>query len=122
MTADGARIIQRNGWHDEVLKQTLTHAVQKLGSRLLTLFVDALDECDKSQATSMICFFEDLCDRATEIQVRLQICFSSRYYPTVVIQKGIEITLEDEVGHMEDIKHLGLSEARCSGIVSKPSC
>jgi hypothetical protein len=33
MTADGARVIQRNGWHEEALKQTLTHAVQKLGSR-----------------------------------------------------------------------------------------
>jgi hypothetical protein len=104
ITADGARFIQRNGWHEEALKQTLTHAVQKLESRSLTIFVDALDECDDNQATGMICFFEELCDRAREAQVRLQICFSSRHYPTIVIRKGIEVTLEDEIGHTEDIE------------------
>ncbi|PVH71069.1 hypothetical protein DL98DRAFT_597280 [Cadophora sp. DSE1049] len=104
LTADGARVIQRNGWREEALKQTLTHAVQRLGSRLLMIFVDALDECDKSQVADMVYFFEELCDRAREAQVRLQICFSSRHYPTVVIQKGIEVILESEIGHTEDIK------------------
>lgn len=85
MTVDGARVIQRNGWHEEALKQTLMHAVQKLGSRSLTIFVDALDECNKNQVAGMICFFEELCNRAREAQVRLKICFSSRHYPTVVI-------------------------------------
>jgi ankyrin repeat protein len=104
LTADGARVIRRNGWHEEALKQTLTHAVQRLGSRSLAIFVDALDECDKSQVADMVCFFEELCDRAREAQVWLQICFSSRHYPTVVVQKGIEVILEDEIGHTEDIK------------------
>jgi hypothetical protein len=52
----------------------------------------------------MICFFKELCDRAREAQVRVLICFSSRHYPTIVIEKGIEVTLEDEIGHTEDIK------------------
>ena len=51
----------------------------------------------------MVYFFEDLCDHARESQVRLQICFSSRHYPTIEIQKGLEVTLEDEAGHTEDI-------------------
>jgi len=105
ITADGARVLQRNGWNEEALKQTLARAVQKLGSRPLAIFVDALDECDKNQAAGMVCYFEELCDRARETQVRLQICFSSRHYPTVVIQKGIEVTLEDEIGHADDIEH-----------------
>ena len=112
MTVDGAKVIQRNGWHKETLKQTLTHAIQKLGNRSLTIFVDALDECDKNQAGGMICFFEELCDRAREAQVRLQICFSSRHYPTVVIQKGIEVTLEDEIGHTKDIEQYIKSKLR----------
>ncbi|KAG4432770.1 hypothetical protein IFR05_011753 [Cadophora sp. M221] len=105
LTADGARVIQRNGWHEEALKQTLTHAVQKLGSRSLTIFVDALDECNKNEAAGIVYFFEGLCDRAREAQVRLQICFSSRHYPTIVIQNGIEVTLEHEIGHTEDIEN-----------------
>ena len=112
MTADGARVIQRNGWNEEALKQTLTYAIQKLRGRSLAIFVDALDECDQSQAAGMVCFFEELCDCAREAQVRLQICFSSRHYPTVVIQKGIEVILEDEVGHTEDIKQYIKSKLR----------
>ncbi len=104
MTVDGAKVIQLNGWHEEALKQTLTHAIRKLKGRSLTIFVDALDECNRSQAVGMICFFEELCNYAKEAQVLLQICFSSRHYPTVIIEKGIEVTLEDEIGHTQDIE------------------
>jgi len=119
MTADGARGIQRNGWHEKALKQTFKHAIQKLGSQSLKIFVDALDECEKTQATGMVCFFEELCDLAREAKVRLQICFSSRHYPTVVIQRGIELILEDEIGHTEDIKQYIKSKLRLGK--SKPA-
>ena len=108
MTADGARVIQRSGWSGEALKQTLKHAVQMLGSRQLTIFIDALDECDKSQAADMICFFEELCDLA----LRLHICFSSRHYPTISIKKGIEVILENEIGHTDDIEQYIKSKLR----------
>ena len=104
MTVDSARAVQRSGWHEETLKQTLTHAIKKLRSRPLTIFIDALDECDDSQVTSMVGFFEELCDIAREAQVQLKICFSSRYYPTIDIPKGIKVTLEDEIGYTKDIK------------------
>ncbi|KAM3077020.1 hypothetical protein ACMFMF_004934 [Clarireedia jacksonii] len=104
MTADGVRVIERNGWNEEALKQTLIHTVSKLGNRSLMIFVDALDECNQDQARGMVCFFEDLVEQAQNDQVQLQICFSSRHYPTVTIQKGVEIILEDEIGHKEDIE------------------
>ncbi|KAK7729352.1 hypothetical protein SLS63_006225 [Diaporthe eres] len=104
MTIDGAKTIQWNGWSEEALKQTLKYAVPKLGKRSLTMFVDALDECDENKADGMVSFFEDLCEYAAETKVQVQICFSSRYYPTVVIKKGIEVNLEDEIGHTEDIR------------------
>jgi ankyrin repeat protein len=112
MTPDGAKVIQRNGWNEEALKQTLTHAIRMLGTRSLTIFVDALDECDKKQVADMVCFFEELCDGARETQAQLRICFSSRHYPTIVIQKGIELVLEHEIGHSEDIKHYIKSKLR----------
>lgn len=117
MTVDGARTIRRNGWSEEALKQTLKYAVTKLGNRCLTMFVDALDECDENKADDMVSFFEDLCDYATETRVHVQICFSSRYYPTVVIEKGIEVSLEDEIGHTEDIRKYVKSRLR---LKSKP--
>ncbi|KAK3896386.1 hypothetical protein C8A05DRAFT_20624, partial [Staphylotrichum tortipilum] len=88
MTVNGARGIRTNGWNEEALKQTFRHAILKLGSRSLTIFVDALDECDDSQAKDMVFFFEELCDLAQESQVRLNICFSSRHYPHITIKKG----------------------------------
>ncbi|KAK6598120.1 hypothetical protein H4I96_09072 [Botrytis cinerea] len=111
-TADGARGVERNGWSEAALKQTLKHTVEKLGSRSLMIFIDALDECDQKQASGMVFFFEELCELAGISQVSLQICFSSRHYPTIVIQKGIELTLEDEIGHMEDIQHYIKSKLR----------
>jgi hypothetical protein len=75
MTADGARGIQANGWKEEALKHTFRHAITKLGSRSLIIFVDALDECDDSQAKDMVFFFEELCDLAQEMQVRLSTCY-----------------------------------------------
>lgn len=104
MTVDGARVIERNGWQEEALKQTLRNAVQRLGDRSLTLFIDALDECDKQQVAGMVSFFEELCELAAEKQVLLQICFSSRHYPTVLVRKGIELTLEGEEGQAGDIQ------------------
>jgi len=112
MTIDGARGIQLNGWHETALKQTLKNSVERLGTRSLTLFVDALDECEDSQARGMIYFFEELCDLAQTLQVQLQICLSSRHYPHIEISKGIEVVLEDEVGHRQDIEQYIRSKLR----------
>ncbi|PQE23552.1 Pfs NB-ARC and Ankyrin domain protein [Rutstroemia sp. NJR-2017a BVV2] len=119
MTADGVRVIERNGWNEEALKQTLRHTILKLGNRSLMIFVDALDECNQNQAEGMVCFFEDLVELAQIAQVQLQICFSSRHYPTVTIQKGVEIILEDEIGHTEDIEKYIRSKLRLGK--SKPA-
>lgn len=112
MTVDGARIIASNGWHEEALKQTLMHAIRKLENRALTVFIDALDECNEKQVAGMVCFFEELCDCATEANVSFKVCFSSRHYPTIVIQKGIEFTLEDAIGHADDIRQYTRSRLR----------
>ncbi|KAK4443582.1 Inversin [Podospora aff. communis PSN243] len=112
MTADGARGIQLNGWNEAALKQTLKYSIQNLGSRSLTVFVDALDECDDTQAKDMISFFEELCDMAHSSGLRVQICLSSRHYPHIEISKGIELVLEDEVGHKADIDQYIRSKLR----------
>lgn len=96
----------------EALKQTLTHAIRKLGRRSLTIFVDALDECNDDEAEDMIFFFEDLCELAQGMQAQLRICFSSRHYPHIEIKKGVSVILEDEVGQEEDIKHYIKSKLR----------
>ncbi|RYP86623.1 hypothetical protein DL769_000691 [Monosporascus sp. CRB-8-3] len=101
--SNARRIIQRDGWQLEILKETLAKAVEGLGCRTLQFFIDALDECHDDDVADMISFFEDIGERAVEANVRLHICFSSRHYPTIVIRWGTQIVLEDEDEHGTDI-------------------
>ncbi|KAJ3523186.1 hypothetical protein NM208_g12550 [Fusarium decemcellulare] len=86
-----------------VLKDLFFNAVSKLGSRTFTCFIDALDECDEQQVMDMVQYFEELAEQCAENGVRFQICFSSRHYPYIHIRRGIQLTLEDQRGHAEDL-------------------
>ncbi|KAJ5082839.1 Pfs NACHT and ankyrin domain protein [Penicillium argentinense] len=86
-----------------VLKELFYNAVSALGNRLFTCFVDALDECDEQQVVDMVQCFEDLAEQSTAKGVAFRVCFSSRHYPYIVIQRGIRLTLEDQPGHTEDL-------------------
>ncbi|ROW07965.1 hypothetical protein VMCG_03419 [Cytospora schulzeri] len=96
--------ILRRGWQTELLKQTMTKAIAHFkGDRELCLFIDALDECSDDETSDMVAFFEELGERAAEQNINLRICFSSRYYPTIYVKKGIEIKLDEEEEHGLDI-------------------
>jgi hypothetical protein len=97
------RVIQRDGWQVETLKDLLINVAEALGRRTLTVFIDALDECHEDQVADMIAFFEDVGKRAAETKTHLHICFSSRHYPTIFIQRGFELILEHENEHAVDI-------------------
>lgn len=104
LESNAQRFIERSGWQIEILKQTLANAIEHFrGDRELRLFIDALDECSDDDVADMISYFEDLGERAAEHKVSLRICFSSRYYPTIIIKKGIEMKLDEEEDHSRDI-------------------
>ena len=81
----------------DTLKELLRSAIQRLGSRSLTLFIDALDECNEDDARDMVEFFHSLAEESIE----LRICFSSRPYPCIETEP--DFVLEREVGHGEDL-------------------
>jgi ankyrin repeat protein len=87
----------------DVLKHLFRSAVSALGQRSFTCFVDALDECDEQQVVDMVQYFEELAEQCTNKGVLLRICFSSRHYPYIAIQRGVRLTLEDQSGHGEDL-------------------
>ena len=97
------RVIKRSGWQTEALKETIERAIDCLGDRDLSVFIDALDECRDDDVADMVSFFEDLGERAAEKGIRLRICFSSRHYPSIKLKCGFEIKLEDQDEHSEDI-------------------
>ncbi|KAF1967155.1 hypothetical protein BU23DRAFT_301948 [Bimuria novae-zelandiae CBS 107.79] len=95
-------------WTIHMLKDALDHAIQAVGQTRLFLFIDALDECEadelNSQIQDMIAFFQTLTERSFSSGARLNIFLSSRYYPTITIDKGLELKLEAENEHAGDIE------------------
>ena len=88
-------------WSVESLKDLFQQAVQSLGPTQVVCFIDALDECDEDQIRDMLSFFEHMGELAMASNFR--VCFSSRYYPHITISRGLELVLEGQEGHDQDI-------------------
>ena len=87
----------------ETLKQLFEKAVRLLGEASVVCLIDALDECDEDQVRDMVAFFQRLGESAMLSGVRLHVLFSSRHYPHISIEKGLELVLEKQPGHDQDI-------------------
>ncbi|KAH7020877.1 uncharacterized protein B0I36DRAFT_424837, partial [Microdochium trichocladiopsis] len=90
-------------WTANRLHRLLSKAVAKLGPRRLTLFIDALDECGEEEGLAMVKRFQMQARDAFASAVTFRICFSSRPYPVVDMRKGIQIVLEEQFGHAQDL-------------------
>lgn len=99
-------------WDIEILKSLFRCAVEQLGQRRLTCFIDALDECEEDQIRDMVAVFEHLGQLAVSARVQFRVCFSSRHYPHITIEKGLQLTLEGQDGHNEDIANYLHSELK----------
>ena len=90
-------------WDIKIIQSLFEHTIRRIGQHCLTCFIDALDECDEDQVREMVLFFEQLGQLAVSSQLRLLVCFSSRHYPHITIEKGIQLILEGQEGHQQDI-------------------
>ncbi|KAL2850311.1 ankyrin repeat-containing domain protein [Aspergillus pseudoustus] len=86
------------------LQDLFINTIQILGSRQLIIFIDALDECQEEEVREMVDFFGDLNDLAQAGSRALHICFSSRHYPHITFNQGLEMVLERQAGHDGDLK------------------
>jgi hypothetical protein len=97
--------LHQQGWPIPALRNHLYRAITSLGQDdALTLYIDALDECDEEDLREAIENFEELGSKALSMSITLHICFASRYYPRVTIQHCIEIQLEAQTEHQQDIR------------------
>ncbi|KAL3456230.1 hypothetical protein BJX64DRAFT_48158 [Aspergillus heterothallicus] len=90
-------------WSVPSLQELLRYALANLGSTSLVLFIDALDECEEQDIRDMLDFFEDIGDCAVKNGTTLRTLFSSRRYPNITVKYGLEMLLDREEGHSEDI-------------------
>ncbi|KAF1922359.1 uncharacterized protein M421DRAFT_10616 [Didymella exigua CBS 183.55] len=67
----------------------------------------------------MIQFFEHMGDLSVSNGIRFQVCFSSRHYPYITIRNGLELVLEGQEGHSQDITNYVETELKIEATVSK---
>jgi ankyrin repeat protein len=99
----GSSISTHYQWSVESLKTLLEQAIKGLGKTSVVCFIDALDECEERQIRDMISFFEHVGQLAVTAGIQFNVCFSSRHYPHITIQKNVELILEGQEGHSQDI-------------------
>ena len=68
-------------WDVGTLQTLLKHAVQRLGSRSLICFIDALDEGDEDRIREMVSLFEGLGDLANTLGLSFRTCFFEQALP-----------------------------------------
>lgn len=94
-------LIRQSGWEDEVLRQVFVRCLQKLENERVVCYVDALDECPEAAVRDMISLFEEIGEMDSTAEFR--VCFSSRHYPEISIRTGLQLVLEEETQHIDDI-------------------
>ncbi|KAF2197542.1 HET-domain-containing protein, partial [Delitschia confertaspora ATCC 74209] len=99
-------------WSTESLKALLEQAIQLLGKTSVICFIDALDECEEPQIRDMISFFEKVGELTVSSGIKFHVCFSSRHYPHITIRKNINLVLERQKGHEQDIMDYVNSELK----------
>lgn len=102
----------RYEWRIEELQDILVSTIKSLGQHHICCFIDALDECDEDQVRDMVQFLEELGEVAVASGVRLNICLSSRHYPHISMEKCVQLNMEDQPGHHQDIEKYVNSKLR----------
>ena len=70
------------------------------------------NECAEEQIRDMIAFFERIDELALSFKIHFQVCFSSRHYPHITIKNGLNLVLEGQEGHTQDIANYLESELK----------
>jgi ankyrin repeat protein/nucleoside phosphorylase len=99
-------------WGVELLKDLFEQAILRLEQASLVCFIDALDECAEHQVRDMISFFEHVGELTVDAGIQFRVLFSSRHYPYITIKRGLEMVLEGQEGHTQDITNYVNSELK----------
>ncbi|RSL38004.1 hypothetical protein CEP53_015273, partial [Fusarium sp. AF-6] len=84
-------------WNLCELKRFLKLSLPKvLETRPVWLFVDALDECGKDNAVSLVREFNPLLREILSSGSQFHICFTCRHYPILDLNDAFEVCVEDE--------------------------
>ncbi|KAL9632012.1 MAG: hypothetical protein Q9204_003977 [Flavoplaca sp. TL-2023a] len=99
-------------WHIGIFQSLFAAAIRRLGERHLICFIDALDESTEDQIRDLVGFLEELGRPTATSPANFRVCLSSRHYPHISIGNAIEMTLEGQEGHAQDIANFLSSELK----------
>lgn len=83
-------------WHLQEVHDYLLETITQPRRHSITLFVDALDECNEEDERCIISFFEKSASLAYSSGVDFKICWSSRHYPHISVERALQIRVDDE--------------------------
>ncbi|GIC88875.1 uncharacterized protein Aud_005277 [Aspergillus udagawae] len=96
-------MLNSGSWCLELLQYVFRLVIRNMAGQPLICFIDALDECEESEVRDMVDYFGELSELAVSGLVTLHVCLSSRHYPHVTFDKGLEMIMEGQNGHGQDI-------------------
>lgn len=100
-----SKIGSEQAWSMNDLESMLTTLINSATHARIMIFLDALDECDQREVQRLLEFFEDRAFEQPPVRrSQLYVCLSSRHYPSITISVGLEMILDQEPQHMNDLR------------------
>ncbi|RDL41440.1 uncharacterized protein BP5553_01419 [Venustampulla echinocandica] len=90
-------------WEIGELQEFLLLAFKQRECKNTLLLIDALDECNDSDVEKVVDFLGDLSENAIQSGSGLRICLSSCHYPNIDMKKKVQLVVERQAGHDQDI-------------------
>ncbi|KAI1777162.1 hypothetical protein F4818DRAFT_447956 [Hypoxylon cercidicola] len=90
-------------WTIESLQNLFEETVLAIGEVSIVCFIDALDECDEQEIRSMLSFLRSTSEQAASNKTRFRICLASRHYPHITMPKCLNLIIEKQAEHDQDI-------------------
>lgn len=85
---------QKVTWARPELESFLKQVFKRHKPRRTIIFCDALDECDENTVREVVYLFAEICATALASGLDLNVCLSSRHYPTISIDNCPEVVVE----------------------------
>lgn len=86
-------------WEQAELEAFLSDHLSKLTGKRIDIYIDALDECNESDARNAVEFFRELTFSAFRLSTNLNVCLSSRHYPNISVPQCPEVMVEGRNGN-----------------------
>jgi hypothetical protein len=94
-------------WAVPQLERLLKHAVDMASDRAVTIFVDALDECNKADLRRLLRIFRDIVKDAWDSspQRQVRVLLTGRPHPITSFDDAVFMDLSEQKSHFQDIVH-----------------